>query len=256
MPTFESFDGATLSYQDEGRGRAVLLLHGFAADTNINWIRSGVLDALVDEGYRVLALDARGHGLSAKPHDPAAYENDAMAHDPRALLDHLDVERAHVVGYSMGAGTALTLAATEPRVRRVVAVGVGGATLARRQSGDADGAAEEGLGSDMVDGLLADDPETITDPLARRFRTLADSVRADRQALAAYARARRAQGVVDYGSITVPVLVVAGADDELAGDPAELAARIPGATAATVPGDHFTSLQHPKLARAVLEFLA
>jgi pimeloyl-ACP methyl ester carboxylesterase len=249
MPTFKSFDGVTLSYEDEGRGRAVLMLHGFAADTNINWVRSGVLDALVDEGYRALALDARGHGLSEKPHDQEAYANDAMVRDAAALLDELDLERAHVIGYSMGAGTALALAATDTRILRAIAVGVGGTTLARR-----DASTEDGFGSGMADGFLADDPDTITDPLARQFRTLADSVRADRQALAACSRGRR-ETIVDYGSIAVPVLVVAGVDDELAGDPAELAARIPDATSTTVPGDHFTSLQHPKLARAVLEFL-
>src|SRR6478736_6723841 len=210
MATFGSFDGVTLSYQDEGRGRAVVLLHGFAADTNINWVRSGVLDALVDEGYRALAPDARGHGLSEKPHEPGAYADGAMTRDARALLDHLELERAHVVGYSMGASTALALAATEPRVQRVIAVGVGGATLARRTA--------ERFGTGMVDGLLADDPDTITDPLARQFRTLADSVRADRQALAAFSQARHDDGI-DHASISVPVLVVAGVDDELAGDP-------------------------------------
>ena len=121
-----------------------------------------------------------------------------MTRDARALLDHLDLDRAHVAGYSMGASTALALAAMEPRVQRVVAVGVGGATLARRTSPGGTGAggfgAEgfgvegfgvEGLGAEMVDGLLAEDPSTVTDPLARQFRTLADSVRADREALAA-----------------------------------------------------------------------
>jgi pimeloyl-ACP methyl ester carboxylesterase len=263
MASFASFDGVSLSYQDEGRGRAVILLHGFAADTNINWVRSGVLDALVDEGFRAVALDARGHGLSEKPHDPESYAGDAMTRDARALLDHLDLDRAHVAGYSMGASTALALAATEPRVQRVVAVGVGGATLARRTSPGgtgaggfgAEGFGAEGLGAEMVDGLLAEDPSTVTDPLARQFRTLADSVRADREALAAYSRARRDDAGVDFASISVPVLVVAGTDDELAGDPAELAVRIPGATSATVPGDHFTSLSHPQLQRAVLGFL-
>jgi pimeloyl-ACP methyl ester carboxylesterase len=250
MATFQSFDGVTLSYEDEGRGRAVLLLHGFAADTNINWVRSGVLDALVDEGFRVLALDARGHGLSEKPHDPAAYADDAMVRDARALLDHHELERAHVIGYSMGASTALALAATDPRILRAIAVGVGGTTLSRRE-GASPG---EGFGSGMADGFLAEDPDTITDPLARQFRTLADSVRADREALAACSRGRR-ETELDYGSIAVPVLVVAGVDDELAGDPAALAARIPDARAATVPGDHFTALQHPKLQQAVLEFL-
>jgi pimeloyl-ACP methyl ester carboxylesterase len=254
MATFTSFDGTTLSYEDEGRGRAVLLLHGFAADTNINWVRSGVLDALVDEGLRAVALDARGHGLSEKPHEPDAYADDAMTRDARALLDHLDLDRAHVVGYSMGATTALRVATAEPRVQRVVAIGVGGTTVARHSSTDApDGA--EGLGPGLVDGLLVDDPAEITDPIARQFRTLADSVRADRVALAAYSKARSGDLVPDLAGIGVPVLVVAGIDDELAGDPAELAAMIPGAIAATVPGDHFTSLAHPKLQRAVLDFL-
>ena len=264
MASFASFDGVTLSYQDEGRGRAVILLHGFAADTNINWVRSGVLDALVDEGFRAVALDARGHGLSEKPHDPESYAGDAMTRDARALLDHLDVDRAHVAGYSMGASTALALAATEPRVaacrrrrRRRRDARAADVTGRHRRRGFRRGGSSgaEGLGAEMVDGLLAEDPSTVTDPLARQFRTLADSVRADREALAAYSRARRDDAGVDFASISVPVLVVAGTDDELAGDPAELAARIPGATSATVPGDHFTSLSQPQLQRAVLGFL-
>ena len=63
MPDFESFDGLRLSYLDDGDGRTVVLLHGFAADTNVNYVRSGILDLLLDEGYRVVTLDARGHGL-------------------------------------------------------------------------------------------------------------------------------------------------------------------------------------------------
>ena len=72
MPTFASFDGTELFYDDQGDGRPVVLLHGFAADTNINFVRSGILDALVDEGYRTIALDHHGHGISAKPHEPEA----------------------------------------------------------------------------------------------------------------------------------------------------------------------------------------
>ena len=70
VPTFTSFDGTTLAYHDDGDGAPVVLLHGFAADTNLNYVRSGVFDLLLDAGYRVIALDARGHGLSEKPHDP------------------------------------------------------------------------------------------------------------------------------------------------------------------------------------------
>ena len=110
MPDFESFDGLRLSYLDDGDGRPVVLLHGFAADTNVNYVRSGILDLLLDEGYRVVTLDARGHGLSSKPTDPDAYADDAMKRDVVALFDHLGLENVLLVGYSMGAHLALRLA--------------------------------------------------------------------------------------------------------------------------------------------------
>jgi len=246
MPTFESFDGLTLSYQDDGDGDLVVLLHGFAADTNINWVRSGIFDVLVDDGYRAVALDARGHGLSAKPHEPDAYADGAMTRDVQALLDLLGSSGCCVIGYSMGATTTMRLAAVDPRVTRVVLLGVGGVTIAD------DGRDRRAFAA----GLLVEDPSTITDPIAAQFRTLADSVRADRRALAAYASAEPPDVVGLLGQIHVPALIIAGIDDELAGSPEDLAARIPGATAVTVPGDHFTSNSQPSLHDAVIEFLA
>ena len=103
----------------------VVLLHGFAADTNVNYVRSGILDLLLDEGYRVVTLDARGHGLSAKPTDSEAYADDAMKRDVVALFDHLGLDDVLLVGYSMGAHLALRLAPDEPRVKAVVLLGIG-----------------------------------------------------------------------------------------------------------------------------------
>ncbi len=246
MATFDSFDGLTLYYHDEGDGEPVVLLHGFAADTNINWVRSGVFDALLDEGYRVVMLDARGHGLSAKPHEAGAYADDAMTRDVQALLEHLGFGECRVVGYSMGAATAMRLAATDPRVVRAVLLGVGGVTIA-------DDGRDRGA---FAAGLLAHDPAEIHDPIAAQFRTLADSVRADRLALAAWASAEHTDVAPLLGEIRVPVLVVAGSDDVLAGSPDDLAGRIPGASAVTVPGDHFTSNAQPALHEAVIAFLA
>ena len=125
MPDFESFDGLRLSYLDDGDGRPVVLLHGFAADTNVNYVRSGILDLLLDEGYRVVTLDARGHGLSSKPTDSDAYADDAMKRDVIALFDHLGLDDVLLVGYSMGAHLALRLAPVEPRVKAVVLLGIG-----------------------------------------------------------------------------------------------------------------------------------
>ena len=249
MPTFASFDGTEIWFDDQDddadRG-TVVLLHGFAADTNINYVRPGILDALVDEGHRVVATDFRGHGLSAKPHDAAAYGDAALARDVQSLLDHLGLDRVAIVGYSMGAGVALHLGAHDPRVTRVVALGVGAASIARRGETDQPG---------FADALLADDPESITDPLGRQFRRLADSVRADRVALAACMAQAPVDFVAAVDAVTVPVLVVAGADDELAGDPAGIADRVADGRALTVPGNHFDANAQRALQRALLDFV-
>src|SRR3989440_11465834 len=114
MEQLTSFDGTRLAYEDDGAGALVLLLHGFAGDHIVNWVRPGVVDALVAAGYRVVAPDARGHGASDKPHDPAAYEGDAMTRDARLVLDASGADAAFVVGYSMGAMVGARLAAGEP----------------------------------------------------------------------------------------------------------------------------------------------
>jgi pimeloyl-ACP methyl ester carboxylesterase len=245
VSTFASFDGTEIFYDDQEDGPAVVLLHGFAADSNINYVRPGIFDALLDEGFRAVATDTRGHGLSGKPHDAAAYAGDALTRDVQALFDHLGLTSVAVVGYSMGAGTALALGALDPRVRAVVALGVGSASIER---GTDDRPA-------MGDAFLAEDPESITDPLGRQFRRLADSIRADRLALHACMSTPHARVEDHLDAITVPVLVVAGVDDELAGDPAAIADRVADGRSLTVPGDHFTANAQPALQRALLDFL-
>jgi len=89
-------------------------------------VATGVVDSLVEAGRRVFAPDARGHGESAKPHDPGAYANDAMVRDIQSLMDYASLEPVDVVGYSMGAIVAGRLAPRDPRVRSLVLGGVGG----------------------------------------------------------------------------------------------------------------------------------
>src|SRR5437588_3395499 len=166
MGYFSSFDGVKLAYEDQGSGPATLLLHGFAADTTGNWERPGVIGSLLAAGRRVITLDARGHGQSEKPHDPAAYEDDAMAKDASALLDHLGIEEVDVVGYSMSAATTARLVQTETRVRRAV-LGGAGAAMAQRTSEEM---------AEIADALEADDPRAPgVSPRARGFRQFADS---------------------------------------------------------------------------------
>jgi pimeloyl-ACP methyl ester carboxylesterase len=120
---FESAD-IRLHYTDEGAGEVVILLHGFAVNSDLNWRRSGILDEL-SERFRVVALDLRGHGLSDKPHALEAYGL-ALVSDVKRLVDHLGLERVHLVGYSLGGFIALKLAALNPAsVQSTVLIGAG-----------------------------------------------------------------------------------------------------------------------------------
>jgi len=244
MASFESFDGLTLFYQDDGDGRTVVLLHGFAADTNVNYVRSGILDLLLDEGYRVVTLDARGHGLSSKPTDPAAYGNDAMKRDVVALFDHLGIDDVVLVGYSMGAHLSLRLAPDEPRVTALVLLGIG----------ETAAAGEDGTNrrDALIAVLEAESPDDVDDASLRQFRVMAGL---DREPLLAYVRAPGSEAPARLDAIDLPVLLIVGEDDENAGDPSGLAEQV-GATLVRVPGDHFTANSRPELHRALVDFVA
>jgi pimeloyl-ACP methyl ester carboxylesterase len=107
--TVEHFDsdGVTIRFVQAGQGEPVVLSHGFGGSADGAWVQPGTFAAIADAGFRVIAIDHRGHGGSEKPHDPDAYGRN-MAEDVRRLLDHLQVDRAHIVGYSMGAKVANT----------------------------------------------------------------------------------------------------------------------------------------------------
>src|SRR5688572_29682262 len=117
---FASFDGTSIHYVVEGDGPVVVMLHGFGSDAEGNWIRTGVAGAVASAGHRVILPDARGHGRSDKPHDESVYRPPAMARDVSALLDHLGQERVDLVGYSMGSTTAITAAALDDRIGKLV----------------------------------------------------------------------------------------------------------------------------------------
>jgi pimeloyl-ACP methyl ester carboxylesterase len=247
MASFSSFDGTTIVYDDLGEGPPVVLHHGFAADAQANWHQPKVTDAIVAAGRRVIAVDARGHGRSGKPHDVEAYRGGAMARDVRALLDHLGIEEVDVVGYSMGGRVTAELAVYEPRVRSLVLGGVGVGMIQGRGP-----AAAEGIAA----ALTAPDKSAIADPTARAFRAFAESTGADREALAAVMRSNIGAPRREVGSINLPALVICGDKDVLVGPPQELVDAIPGAELVIVNGDHLTAVGDPKFREAIASFLS
>lgn len=97
-------DGVLLRYKDAGgSGEPVVFIHGYTASIEGQWGRPGLIAGIREQGWRTIAFDLRGHGKSDRPHDLAAYAGDRMGRDITALLDHLGIERAHLVGYSLGA---------------------------------------------------------------------------------------------------------------------------------------------------------
>jgi len=247
MPAFE-VDGVAINYIDEGAGPPIVLVHGFASSLHGNWRAPGWIDALTGAGRRVVALDCRGHGRSGKPHDPAAYAGARMPDDVVALMDHLGIERADLMGYSMGGYISATLLTRYPqRFQSVVLAGIGDAVLRGwpRERSQAIAAAMTGQ---RVEGEQAE--------VAKGFRAFAQASGNDLDALAAMQRAGRSG--LDGEALrraTLPVLVVVGDKDTLVGTGAALAAAIPGARYVTVPGDHLTAVAAPEYKRAVTEFL-
>ncbi|MGO9559206.1 MAG: alpha/beta fold hydrolase [Acidimicrobiales bacterium] len=248
MERYSSFDGTHIAFGtagDEPGPRAVLLHHGFASTSQINWIRPGLVDALAGAGRRVVYIDARGHGESDHPHDPAAYADGAMARDVQALLDHLGLEDVDMAGYSMGSFVTLAVAPIEPRIRSIFLGGAGTAQI-RTPSSD--------MPKAIAEALEADDPATITNASARAFRNFADATGQDRLALAAIQRAGNSLSEEMVSSLRVPALVVNGDMDALVGDPGSLAALIEGARSVVVPGDHLSAVVKPEFRDALVSW--
>ena len=246
MPSFNS-DGVAIAFEDEGEGPPVLLIHGFASNGRVNWWGTGWVKALAGAGHRVITIDNRGHGQSEKLHDPADYSAPTMAEDARRLLDHLEIGRADVMGYSMGARIAAFLTIRHPdRVRRAVFAG-----LAERMITGVGGATA------IAEALEAPSLEDVTEPEARGFRIFAEQTKSDLKALAACMRSSRVKITeADLARIEVPVLVVAGGEDEVAGRVEPLVAAIPGARGVTLPGrGHMNAVGDRQFMAEVIAFL-
>jgi len=247
MPSFHN-GAVEIAYLDEGEGDPILLVHGFASTKNVNWVYPTWVSELRKDGRRVIALDNRGHGDSAKLYDASAYEIATMAGDIVALMDHLDIGRADVMGYSLGSRMAAVLALSQPaRLRSAIFGGIG---IGLIEGG--------GPGENVAEALEAESLDDVTDPVGRTFRAFADQTRSDRRALAACLRgSRRLMTRDEAACIVVPALIAVGTSDEIAGSAEALGKIIPGSQVLNIPNrDHMRAVGDKVYKAGVLDFLS
>jgi pimeloyl-ACP methyl ester carboxylesterase len=247
MPEFSSA-GIGIAYEVHGAGKPILLIHGFGSSGKINWIDTGWVETLMGAGYQPITFDNRGHGASRKLYDTKLYYAHEMAEDARRLLDHLRIERAPVLGYSMGARIAAFLMLKHPER---VSVGIWGGMGVNLTTGLEDS-------EEIIEGLTAESLEQVKGRTARQFRIFADHNKADRAALAAcMVNSREPMPAADIGKIAAPVLVAVGSDDDMAGSAAALAEMLPQGEAFTIERrDHMRATGDKAFKAAALEFLA
>jgi pimeloyl-ACP methyl ester carboxylesterase len=242
-----SSTGIDIAYRDLGEGDPILLIHGFASNSAVNWVLTSWIETLRRDGRRVIAMDVRGHGESAKLYDPAAYRPGLLAADAANLIDHLSIGRADVMGYSMGARIATNLALDHPeRVRSLVLGGMGLSLVEGR--GDED---------EIAQALEAESGEAVASEVGRGYRAFAERTGSDLHALAACMRGQRETIPAErLATIAVPVLVAVGTNDHVVGSASGLARLIAGAEVLDIVGrDHMLASGDRQFKAGVTDFL-
>lgn len=251
--------GVRIHYTDQGAGEPVILIHGFSVHQDINWRQPGIIDRLAKQ-YRVVALDLRGHGLSDKPHDPALY-GEEMARDVIRLMDHLQIPKAQVVGYSMGGFITLKLMALAPeRLVSAAPCGMGWQVATPENTGPllalaADLEAGKGFGV-LFKAIYP--PGKAPSGAEQTAIDMAMSAFNDKKALAASMRAFEGLAIseAELRACTVPALTIVGADDPLIKGTDEMNALMPNHKTVVIDGvDHVTTLGDTRFADAVEQFL-
>lgn len=253
-----SNDGLDIAYESVGEGAPVVLVHGFASDRVQNWKAPGWYQTLNAAGYRVIALDCRGHGESDKPYDPKMYGHDIMAGDVVAVMQAAGIPQARLMGYSMGGFISIQLLMHRPELIEKVVIGGVGESYLDSEAAERDRLNDPDMRNMVADALLAKDKATITSPTAKAFREFAEQQGKDLRALAACMRApRRNLTKAELSLSTRPVLVVCGEKDEMTGAPGPLAAAFADGMAVTVPRrDHMLTVGDKVYKEAAVKFFA
>lgn len=239
--SFQSFDNVTIAYTDQGKGKPVLLLHGFI-NTSASFNGTAIKEALLAKGYRVIAPDLRGNGKSQKTLEEKAFANNAEVKDLKALLDHLNLNNVIAIGYSRGSIVLCKWLTQEPRIQKAVIGGMG----LHFTNPDWD---KRLIFERAFLGL-----DSLTD-MTRGAVNYARSQKADLTLLGWSQRYQPVTSVEELKKLTIPILVIAGDQDVDNGNPKELAPVFPNSVLSLVSGDHNTTYRKEAFAKAVISFL-
>ncbi|MDE2595553.1 MAG: alpha/beta fold hydrolase [Sphingomonadales bacterium] len=238
-------DGARLAVHRLGQGRPVLLLHGLFSSAEVNWIKYGTAQRIADAGFEAVMPDLRAHGQSAAPHDPAAYPHDVLVKDLAALVAALGLEDYDLAGFSLGARTAVrgVLACLTPRRLVLGGMGLEGLTGWARRGG---------FFVDVIDRF-----GTIErgDP-AYFAQSFMKSMAIDRVAARLLLHSVDDTPPEALAGLTMPTLVICGAEDQDNGSAPRLAETLPDARYVEIPGTHMSCVTRKELGEGIAGFLA
>lgn len=238
---FESFDHQRIAYEDTGRGKPVLLLHGFI-NTGANWRRTQLYKDLIAKGYRVIVPDMRGNGKSDKPHEEKFYQNNAETKDMMALIKSLQIKEYTVVGYSRGAIIAAKLLSLDKQVKKAVLGGIGqhftNPEWDRRKMFE-----EAFLG------------KAYMYPEAQGAVKYAKSIGADTLVLGYLQRYQPATSPKALANFKGKTMIINGDADLDNGDPKVLQGYFKNAKLAIVKGDHNGTYRTAEFSNEILKFL-
>jgi len=222
----------------------VILLHGLFSHAEMNWLRWKTAPVIAAAGFRVIMPDFRAHGLSAAPHDAAAYPADVLAQDIEALVAHLGLTDFDLGGYSLGARTTVRLLARGMRPRRAMLAGMGLKGIVGTQ-----------LRSDFFLDAIANRDSVEQGSPAWMAVQFMKTTGTDPDAVVHVLRTQVPTEAAALAAITMPVLVVCGADDRDNGSAPDLAAALPDGRYVEIPGNHMSSVTRPELGAAMRDFL-
>lgn len=242
---FRGRDGARLAYREIGEGRPLVLLHGYFSTATMNWLRYGHAQKIAEQGHRVIMPDLRGHGDSDQSHDPADYPSDVLTDDGLALIDHLQLDDYDLGGYSLGARTTVRMLVrgANPKSAIVAGMGVQGITDTAGR-GDYFRRVLSNLGT-----FERGSTEWMTEAFLK-------TVKGDPQALLCVLDTFMDTPRAEVERLRLPVLVVAGVNDQDNGSAEALAALLPGGQYREIPGNHMSAVTKRELGTAMAAFLA